>query len=71
MITTTPDPPQKQKMKNVSLFITTPTPGFHLAFLGVAAGLSFHRHARNLGSNVMRRRTTSGGMGTCHLQQTH
>ena len=70
-IKTAPDPPQKQKMKNVSLFITTPTAGFHLAFLGVAAGLSFHRRARNLESSVMMRSTTSWCMGTCHLQQEH
>jgi hypothetical protein len=69
MITTAPDPPQKQKMKNVSLFITTPTAGFHLAFLGVAAGLSFHCRAGNLESNVMMRSTTSWCTGTCHLQQ--
>jgi hypothetical protein len=71
MITTIPDPPQKQKMKNVSLFITTPTAGFHLAFLGVAAGLSFHCHARNLESNVMMRSTTSWCTETCHLQREH
>jgi hypothetical protein len=54
---TTPDPPQK--MKNVQLFITAPTPGFHLAFLGVAAGRYSHCYARNLGSGVMMRSTTS------------
>ena len=71
MITTTTDPPQKQKMKYASLFITTPTAGFHLAFLGVAAGLSFHRRARNLESSVMMRSTTSWCTGTSHLQQEH
>jgi hypothetical protein len=71
MITTTPYTPQNQKKKNVWLFITTPTAGFHLAYLGVVVGLSFHHHARNLGSNAMMRSITSWCMGTCHLQQGH
>jgi hypothetical protein len=58
MITTTPDPPQK--MKNVQLFTSAPTPNFHLAFLGVAAaGHYSHCYARNLGSDVMMRSITS------------
>jgi hypothetical protein len=57
MITTIPDPPQK--IKNVQLLITAPIPGFHLAFLGAAAGRYSHCYARNLGSGVMMRSTTS------------
>jgi hypothetical protein len=57
MITTTPDSPKE--IKDIQCSATASTPGFHLAFLGVAVGQCSRRYAWNLGSDGMTRSTTS------------